>query len=143
MRAACLTEARRTREFRRRFNVGGVLYEFSAINGGPVTFGTIGGGTSLKAFSGSIWGAWDDENAQFIEGGYFRNGFPVLRSVISLTTEWIRSERPFRFHFEAVSDRKHRIYRYLVARYQAPAIGHYVHYMEGDRFWFVRTDERP
>lgn len=119
------------------------MLEFTATHGGPVTFRAIGGQTHLKAFSGGSWGGWDDEITQFTGSGYFRNGFPVLRHVVSLTSDWVRRERPFRFHFEAVDERKHRIYLYLVARYQAPINHRYVHFMEGNRFWFVRTADDP
>lgn len=117
------------------------MLEFAATHGGPVTFGAIGGQTKLKAFSGGSWDAWDEEIAQFTEGDFFRNGLPVLRHVVSLTSDWVRREKPFRFYFEAVDERKHRIYLYLVARHLAPLSRRYVHFMDGNRFWFVRTDE--
>lgn len=105
-----------------------------------MTFRAIGGATPIKAFLGSRWGDWDDESAQFSEGGYFRNGFPVLRHVVSLTTEWVLREKPYSFHFEALDDRRRRIYHLLVARYAGPVALQYVHYMHGGEFWFVRTD---
>ncbi|MER8445627.1 hypothetical protein NKH52_20775 [Mesorhizobium sp. M1066] len=115
-----------------------MLFEFAAINGGPVTFRTIGGATPLKAFAGGSWLAWDAEVAQFTEGGYFRNGFPVLRHVVALTAEWVQREKPYSFHFEATDDRKHRIYEYLVARYGRSIAHRYTSYRDGCLFCFVR-----
>lgn len=86
--------------------------------------------------------AWDEEVAQFNEGGYFRNGFPVLRHVVSLTTEWVLRERPYSFYFEAVDERRDRIYRRLVARYAGSAASQYTHYTNDRQCWFVRTEER-
>lgn len=104
-----------------------------------MTFRVVGGSTPLKSFAGGSWMTWDEDGPQFNGMGYFRNGFPVLRHVLSLTTEWIRREKPFRFHFDAIDHRRHRIYRYMLARYRGPIMSHYVHYMDADRFWFVRT----
>ncbi|BCG79902.1 hypothetical protein [Mesorhizobium sp. 113-3-3] len=128
------------RFFRERFKIEGLLFEFEATHGGPVTFRAIGGQTWLKAFSGGSWRGWDDEIAQFTEGGYFRTGFPVLRHVVTLTIEWVLREDPYSFYFEALDERRHRIYRHLVARYAGSVASHYGHYMNGaSQFWFVRT----
>ncbi|TPJ58660.1 hypothetical protein [Mesorhizobium sp. B2-6-1] len=123
---------------RHRFKVEGLLFEFEATTGGPVKFRVIGGATPIKPYTEGSWLAWDDELAPFNEGGYFRSGFPVLRQVASLTTEWVLREKPYSFHFEATDRRKHEIYRRLVARHGMLADQPYMHYISGPQFFFVR-----
>lgn len=97
----------------------------------------------MKSYSGSSWEDWDDEGTQFNGSGYYRNAFPVLRHVASLTTEWVWRVRPYRFYFEAIDRRRYHIYRHLVNRYVGPTTSQYTHYLHGTRFWFVRTVDGP
>lgn len=131
----------RTGDFRQKFSVDGLFYEFSATNGGPVTFRVIGGATNLKAFTGGSWEAWDEDVVQFRDAHYFRNGMPVLRHVVSLIAQWVRQDKPFLFHFEATDERKQRIYRYLIDRHGTPIAARYTHYEESGDFYFVRKQE--
>ncbi|MER9371494.1 hypothetical protein [Mesorhizobium sp. M0491] len=128
-------------EYRRRFTVDGLLYEFKALNGGAVTFRVIGGATKKKAFTGGTWGAWDEDIVPFCESGYFSDGRPVLRLVVALAADWIRQEKPYLFHFHATDQRKHRIYRQLVHRQSPSWASCYTHYMDGMESYFVRKQE--
>lgn len=128
-------------ECRHNFTVDGLDYEFTATNGGAVTFRVIGGATKLKAFTGGSWLAGDEDIVQFRDGGYFRTGRPLLRRVVALLAEWIHIEKPFAFHFHAIDERRHRIFSQMVRRHSPSLAGNYTQYLDGKEFWFVRKQD--
>lgn len=128
-------------EYQFRFSVDGLHYEFTAINGGSVTFRVMGGATKIKAFTVCSWLAWDEDTAPYRGGLYFHSGIHVLRRVVALLVEWVRQEKPFIFHFHATDERRHRIFGHLVRRHTLSLADQYTHFVDGRHFWFVRKQE--
>ncbi|WP_027062507.1 hypothetical protein [Mesorhizobium loti] len=138
--------------FATSFTVGGVHFRFLAIDGGPVSFRAVGGGTSRKRYENDdpFWMFDDDvddvrnvQASDFEVGGYFANAAPVLRKVTEILADWIRAERPYMFHFHATDEKKHMCYQRLIGRYLLFLTDRYAHYMDGAEFFFVRKEDVP
>jgi len=97
---------------RELFTVDNISYQFTAINN-SITFSIRRGASKLAIYPiVESYRFFDDKS--FDDLNICLSPFKVFEKVVELSLKWIRQEQPYIITFGTSSDRKGKVYDYLV-----------------------------